>query len=118
MNDEKGRKGTRAPERTEGRKPVLYDVSLLSDDDVCLFNEGSHLRLYEKLTYRTREQGNLMNRRGGPQERLPSAATPRVLPRTCRFRRKPALAISCDGVLRFIKKPFFRYSLPIFGKSG
>jgi len=28
---------------------VRYDVSLLSDDDLYLFNEGSHLRLYEKL---------------------------------------------------------------------
>jgi 1,4-alpha-glucan branching enzyme len=29
--------------------PVHYDVSLLTDDDVYLFNEGSHFRLYEKL---------------------------------------------------------------------
>jgi 1,4-alpha-glucan branching enzyme len=28
---------------------VRYDVSLLSDDDLFLFNEGSHYRLYEKL---------------------------------------------------------------------
>jgi 1,4-alpha-glucan branching enzyme len=28
---------------------VLYDFSLLTDDDLFLFNEGSHLRLYEKL---------------------------------------------------------------------
>ncbi|UCF56982.1 MAG: 1,4-alpha-glucan branching protein GlgB [Deltaproteobacteria bacterium] len=28
---------------------VEYDVSLLTDDDLHLFNEGSHFRLYEKL---------------------------------------------------------------------
>jgi 1,4-alpha-glucan branching enzyme len=28
---------------------VRYDISLLSDDDLFLFNEGSHYRLYEKL---------------------------------------------------------------------
>ncbi len=29
--------------------PVRYDVSLLTDDDIYLFREGSHFRLYEKL---------------------------------------------------------------------
>jgi 1,4-alpha-glucan branching enzyme len=29
--------------------PVRYEHSLLSDDDVFLFNEGSHIRLYRKL---------------------------------------------------------------------
>ncbi len=29
--------------------PVRHDVSLLSDDDVFLFNEGTHARLYERL---------------------------------------------------------------------
>ncbi len=29
--------------------PVRYDVSLLTQDDVFLFNEGSHFRLYDKL---------------------------------------------------------------------
>ena len=29
--------------------PVRYDVSLLSENDAYLFNEGSHYRLYEKL---------------------------------------------------------------------
>jgi 1,4-alpha-glucan branching enzyme len=28
---------------------VRYDVNLLTDDDLFLFNEGSHLRLYDKL---------------------------------------------------------------------
>jgi 1,4-alpha-glucan branching enzyme len=30
-------------------KPVRYDTSLLSDDDLHLFNEGTHFRLYDKL---------------------------------------------------------------------
>ena len=30
-------------------KPVLYEVNNLTEDDLYLFNEGSHLRLYEKL---------------------------------------------------------------------
>jgi 1,4-alpha-glucan branching enzyme len=29
--------------------PVRYDVTLLTDQDLYLFNEGSHFRLYEKL---------------------------------------------------------------------
>jgi 1,4-alpha-glucan branching enzyme len=29
--------------------PVRYDVSLVSDEDLYLFNEGSHYRAYEKL---------------------------------------------------------------------
>jgi len=29
--------------------PVIYDISPLTDDDIYLFNEGSHFRLYEKL---------------------------------------------------------------------
>ncbi len=29
--------------------PVRYDFSLLSEDDLYLFNEGSHYRLYEKM---------------------------------------------------------------------
>lgn len=30
-------------------RPLRHDVSLLTDDDLFLFNEGSHYRLYEKL---------------------------------------------------------------------
>ena len=30
-------------------QPMRYDVSLLTDEDTYLFNEGSHYRLYEKL---------------------------------------------------------------------
>ncbi|MGQ9571880.1 MAG: 1,4-alpha-glucan branching protein GlgB [Dehalococcoidia bacterium] len=32
-----------------GKGRVIYDVTLLTDDDLYLFNEGSHLRLYDKL---------------------------------------------------------------------
>jgi 1,4-alpha-glucan branching enzyme len=37
--------------QTAATKPTVvhYDVSLLTDDDIYLFNEGSHFRLYEKL---------------------------------------------------------------------
>ena len=28
---------------------VIYHVTLLSEDDLFLFNQGSHFRLYEKL---------------------------------------------------------------------
>ena len=41
-----GRK--RAPAAVR-REPGRHDFSLLTDDDLYLFNEGSHLRLYEKL---------------------------------------------------------------------
>jgi 1,4-alpha-glucan branching enzyme len=34
---------------SRGISAVQYRVSLLSDDDLYLFNEGSHYRLYEKL---------------------------------------------------------------------
>ncbi|MFQ5816644.1 MAG: 1,4-alpha-glucan branching protein GlgB [Terriglobia bacterium] len=38
------------PQRTKARaQPLRYDVSLLTEDDLYLFNEGSHYRLYEKL---------------------------------------------------------------------
>jgi 1,4-alpha-glucan branching enzyme len=30
-------------------KSVIYDVSLLTDDDIYLYNEGNHFRLYEKF---------------------------------------------------------------------
>jgi 1,4-alpha-glucan branching enzyme len=30
-------------------QPVRHDITMLSDDDLFLFNEGSHLKLYEKL---------------------------------------------------------------------
>jgi 1,4-alpha-glucan branching enzyme len=42
------RKGKRA-KQTEEVQTVSYDVTLISDDDLYLFNEGSHYRLHEKL---------------------------------------------------------------------
>ena len=30
-------------------EPVRHDLTLLTDDDLFLFNEGTHFRLYEKL---------------------------------------------------------------------
>ncbi|HUF53372.1 MAG TPA: 1,4-alpha-glucan branching protein GlgB [Dehalococcoidia bacterium] len=35
--------------KTETSPDAVYDFSLLTDDDLYLFNEGSHLHLYEKL---------------------------------------------------------------------
>jgi 1,4-alpha-glucan branching enzyme len=35
--------------KNETQEPSTKDVSLLTDDDLYLFNEGSHFRLYEKL---------------------------------------------------------------------
>jgi len=51
MAQEKDRKTGAAPvgHDTTHAQPVRYDVSLLSDEDLYLFNEGSHHRLYEKL---------------------------------------------------------------------
>src|SRR5574341_1606081 len=37
--------------------PVRYDFSLLTDEDIYLFNEGSHFRLYEKLGSHVVERG-------------------------------------------------------------
>ena len=38
-----------AREKTASPQPVVYDISLLTDDDLYLFNEGNHFRLYRKL---------------------------------------------------------------------
>ncbi len=35
--------------RQDDQGPVRYDFSLLTQDDIYLFNEGSHFRIYEKL---------------------------------------------------------------------
>ncbi|HVO85472.1 MAG TPA: 1,4-alpha-glucan branching protein GlgB, partial [Syntrophobacteria bacterium] len=48
----------RSGEERGGRAPVRYDLSLLTDDDLYLFNEGNHFRLYEKLG------AHLMSREG------------------------------------------------------
>ena len=31
------------------QEPIFYDLTRLTDNDIYLFNEGSHFRLYEKL---------------------------------------------------------------------
>ncbi|MBI4329094.1 MAG: 1,4-alpha-glucan branching enzyme, partial [Chloroflexi bacterium] len=38
-----------APSNRSPATPVRHDVTLLTDDDLHLFNEGSHVRLYQKL---------------------------------------------------------------------
>jgi 1,4-alpha-glucan branching enzyme len=38
-----------SPKHKVNAQAVRYDMSLLSNDDLFLFNEGSHYRLYEKL---------------------------------------------------------------------
>jgi 1,4-alpha-glucan branching enzyme len=35
--------------KSAGQEPVRYDRSFITDDDLFLFNEGSHFRLYDKL---------------------------------------------------------------------
>jgi len=40
---------TPTPLLKDGSHPVSYDVTLLTEDDLYLFNEGNHFRLYEKL---------------------------------------------------------------------
>jgi len=37
------------PKTKMQKPPVSYEVTLLTEDDIYLFNEGSHFRLYEKL---------------------------------------------------------------------
>ncbi len=49
MTQMKREKPKPSAEKAPELKPVRYDVTLLSADDLYLFNEGSHYRLYEKL---------------------------------------------------------------------
>jgi len=44
-----GNTGRKRASAAAARQPAGHGFSLLSDDDLYLFNEGSHLRLYEKL---------------------------------------------------------------------
>ena len=37
------------PPNTTTAQPVRYDVSLLTAEDLYLFNEGSHYRVYDKM---------------------------------------------------------------------
>ena len=49
MTQRKGKRNDQDDATKIMKELVRYDVTLLSDDDVYLFNEGSHCRLYEKL---------------------------------------------------------------------
>ena len=49
MNQSDRDKSEENEKTSNPEQSVLYDVSFLTDDDLYLFNEGSHLRLYEKL---------------------------------------------------------------------
>ena len=51
--------GAGATAQTTPRPLVRYDFSLLTDDDIYLFNEGSHFRLYEKLGSHAVEAGGV-----------------------------------------------------------
>jgi len=42
-------KGSEVSSNKINAQSVRYDISMLSNDDLFLFNEGSHYRLYEKL---------------------------------------------------------------------
>lgn len=49
MTQGKGRRKEVSSKDKINAQSVRYDLSMLSDDDLFLFNEGSHCRLYEKL---------------------------------------------------------------------
>lgn len=49
MTEGKDRKRMSSSQDKTDTLSVRHDVSMLSDDDLFLFNEGSHYRLYEKL---------------------------------------------------------------------
>jgi 1,4-alpha-glucan branching enzyme len=49
MTQGKGRKKEQTSPGEVLTQPVNYEVTRLTDDDLYLFNEGSHYRLYEKL---------------------------------------------------------------------
>ena len=48
MKEKEREKGS-SPKDNMNAQLVRYDISLLSEEDLYLFNEGSHYRLYEKL---------------------------------------------------------------------
>jgi 1,4-alpha-glucan branching enzyme len=49
LTQRKGKKINQDDATKTTKELVRYDITLLSDDDLHLFNEGSHCRLYEKL---------------------------------------------------------------------
>lgn len=53
---------------------VLYEHSLMTDDDLYLFNEGSHFRLYDKLGAHPMEYGGSGMGNFGGKETMPVSA--------------------------------------------
>jgi len=49
MTKKRSGKGSLPLSAKKIKEPVFYEVKHLTDDDLYLFNEGSHFRLYEKL---------------------------------------------------------------------
>ncbi|MFH1485024.1 MAG: 1,4-alpha-glucan branching enzyme, partial [Chloroflexota bacterium] len=49
IEKKKAQKAAKAPDTKDRVQTVYYDVSLLTDDDLYLFNEGSHFNLHDKL---------------------------------------------------------------------
>ena len=49
MTQGTGRKKRMSSKDKINARPVRHDISMLSNDDLFLFNEGAHYRLYEKL---------------------------------------------------------------------
>lgn len=49
MIQKKSKKMTNLSQATSPPETVRYDFTLLTDDDIHLFNEGRHFRLYDKL---------------------------------------------------------------------
>ncbi|NQT48400.1 MAG: hypothetical protein HQ578_05440, partial [Chloroflexi bacterium] len=49
MAQKKVDKRTKPLSTQKARGSVFYKIKHLTDDDLYLFNEGSHFRLYEKL---------------------------------------------------------------------
>ena len=49
MAQEKRKKRASNPRAASAKSTVCYDVTLLTDDDLYMFNEGSHYQLYDKL---------------------------------------------------------------------
>jgi 1,4-alpha-glucan branching enzyme len=49
MTERKGRGQEMSSKDEMNTQSVRYDISMLTNDDLFLFNEGSHYRLYEKL---------------------------------------------------------------------
>jgi 1,4-alpha-glucan branching enzyme len=55
----KGKKAAKRSDASAVKEPVLYNVTLLTDDDLYLFNEGNHFQLHEKLGAHPMSKGRL-----------------------------------------------------------